>query len=454
MNTRVVLFGIVPLALITALTGSVLYGVWDDDAPDPPSDPPPKKLVRVQVVCPSQGGVERTVTRPGTVQAYQFAKLYAKVSGYLEDLKVDIGARVEANELLATIAAPELGADVRKAQSDLKKADAQVKVMTAHRAAAQAHLKQAEAKVGQAEADLESAQATLTLRRQEYQRFSSLAKQQAVEKELVDEKLEARRAAEASERSTAKAVVTAKASVTAATADVTRAEADLDDARAQVQVAEAVLSRAQIWQGYTKLRSPYTGVITQRGYHDGDYIQAGSASGQASVLTVARTDKVRVVVWIPDPDVPSVRVGARATLRLTALPGKTFTGAVARTADAEDPRTRTMRTEIDLPNPDGRLKQGMFGRLTIQLGESNHGLTIPSHCLFGPAKEGKRSVRVVRDGKAVQLSVLVGQDDGVRAEILAGLNPDDRVIDRHDAGLTDGAAVQVTENAAKERATR
>jgi HlyD family secretion protein len=265
-----------------------------------------------------------------------------------------------------------------------------------------------------------------------------------VDKELVDEKYQARRAAEASKQSADKAVTTAKAAVAAATAEITRAQADLEDATAQVQVAEAVLSRARIWQDYTQIRSPYTGVITQRGYHDGDFIRAGTAGGtQPPVLTVARTNVMRIVVWVPDPDVPYTRAGQKATLRVASMPGRTFTGKVSRTAGAEDPNSRTMRTEVDLPNPDGLLKEGMFGKLTIHLGRSEYGLTIPSDCLFGPEKQNKRSVYVVKGGKAVQVAVLVGQDDGIRAEALDGLEADDLVNEQHDPGLANGVPVEV-----------
>jgi HlyD family secretion protein len=449
MLTREMIFRVaVP---VFVLAGGIACWLWVRGAQaDNPSQASPDNSsvrgtrVRVWVVKPQQGGVERTVARPGTVRAYQFAQLFTKVSGYLQNQKVDIGSRVEGKQLLAEIYAPELTADVRKAESDLKKAKAQVEVMTARLAAAKANLQQANARVGQAEADVESARAMTTLRRQEYKRIDNLATQGAVDKELVDEKNQARRAAEASERSSDKALVTAKAAVVAAAADVTSAGANLEDARAQVEVAEAVLSRARIWQDYTQIRSPYTGVITQRGYHDSDFIRADTAGGtQPPVLTVARTDLMRIVVWVPDPDVPYTHAGQKVTLRVASMPDRTFTGIVARTADAEDPNTRTMRTEVDLPNPDNLLKEGMFGTLTLHLGRTKQGLTIPSDCLFGPEKLNKRSVHVVRGGKAVQVSVLVGQDDGIRAEALEGLSTNDQVIEQHDPGLANGVPVEV-----------
>ena len=449
MRNRKITVGLA-VVVLAALSGGGAYWFWGKTDHTAGQSVRRSKPVRVQVIKPQQGGVERTVMRPGTVHAFQYAQLFTKVSGFLQNQKVDIGSRVKQNELLAQIYAPELQADVRKAASDLTKARAMVKVMIAQLAAARASLHEAKAKLGQTEADVESAQAMVTLRREEYKRIHNLADQGAVDRELVDEKYQARQAAEASERSAKKAVATAKAAIVAATAKITQARANLDDSLAQVLVAKAVLRRAQIWQDYTQIRSPYTGVITQRGYHGGDFIRAATAGGsQPPVLTVTRTDLMRIVVWVPDPDVPYTHVGARATLRITSMPGRTFTGKVSRTADAEDPNTRAMRTEVDLPNPDNLLKEGMFGELTIALGKSKHGLTIPSNCLFGPEKENKRSLYVVRDGKALQVSVLVGQDDGIRAEILGGLTANDQVIEQHDPGLANGVPVRVVSGFAR-----
>jgi multidrug efflux pump subunit AcrA (membrane-fusion protein) len=172
MSIRKIMVGLAGV-LVVALIGGILYWVWGsgDDAGSSAQEKP----VRVRVIQPQQGGVERTVTRPGMVHAYQFAQLFTKVSGYLQNQEVDIGSRVTDKQLLAEIFAPELKADVRKAESDRKKAKAQVEVMKARLAAAKANLNQAKAKVEQSEADVESARAMVTLRRQEYTRIYNLA---------------------------------------------------------------------------------------------------------------------------------------------------------------------------------------------------------------------------------------------------------------------------------------
>jgi HlyD family secretion protein len=405
--------------------------------------------VRVLVVKPQQGGVERTVTRPGTVHSFQYADLYAKVSGFLQHQVVDIGDRVQKDQVLAEVFAPEITANVRKAEADLKKARSLVDVMKARVQEARADLQEARMKLEQTRADLESARALVKLRQQQYHRIKSLAEMSAIEQELVDEKYEARQAAQASERSTSKAVATAEAGVTAAEAAVKRAQANESDAEAQVEVAEAVVAQARAVEEYTRIRAPFDGVITHRTYHEGDFIRDASSGATKPVLIIARTDLMRVIVDVPDPDVPYTHRGDPAVVRVDALPDHPLQGKVARTAGSEDYNSRTMRTEIDLPNPKDLLANGMFGSVTIHLGKTRTGLTIPSAALVGDEKDGQRSVYVVKGGKAHRVTVRVGLDDGIRAEALSSLKADDQVIVRHGPGLTEGAPVEVAEGPKK-----
>jgi multidrug resistance efflux pump len=242
------------------------------------------------------------VTRPGTVHSFQYADLYAKVSGFLQHQVVDIGDRVKKDQVLAEVFAPEIHANVQKAEADLKKARSLVEVMKARVQEAQADLREARMKLEQIRADLESAQALVKLRQEQYRRVKSLAERNAVEQELVDEKYEAWHAARASERATGKAVATAEAGVTAAEAALKRAQANVADAEAQVEVAQAVLAQARAVEEYTRIRAPFDGVITHRTYHEGDFIRDAAGGATKPVLVIARTDLMRVIVDVPDPD--------------------------------------------------------------------------------------------------------------------------------------------------------
>jgi HlyD family secretion protein len=399
--------------------------------------------VRVHVITPQAGGPERTLTRPGTIHAFQYADLYAKVSGYLRNQVVDIGDVVKKDQAVAEIYAPEIRANLDKAQADLTKAHAQVKVMQARQAGAEADLKQYGVKVEQTQADLETATAMLRLRKQQYGRFKMLADSKSIEQELVDEKYEALKAAEASERATRISITSAQSAVVSAEARVAGAKADLVDANAQVMVAQASLARAQVFQDYTTIRAPFAGVITRRTYHDGDFIVEGGSNGNRPLLAVAVKDLMRVVVEVPAPDVPYTHRGGRAEIRVDTLPGKVFTGKVARTAASEDYNSRTMRAEVDLANPDDVLTNGMFCSVTLFLGANPDSLRIPAACLFGKEQDGQRFVYVVKNGKAHRVALHIGLSDGIVAEVLSGLDANAQVIDGHGPGLTDGAAVAV-----------
>ncbi|HUY90605.1 MAG TPA: efflux RND transporter periplasmic adaptor subunit [Pirellulales bacterium] len=398
--------------------------------------------IKVRVVHPQPGGLPWSVTRPASIHAFQRADLYAKVSGFLQHQVVDIGDRVKRRDLLAEVFAPEIVAGVEKAKADLANTQALVEVSQAQIAEADSDLAESRARLEQTQSELITAAALLKLRELQYNRMARLAKLKAIEQELVDESFEARQAAEAAQVSAEKAVATAEAAVAAATAHLTRAKAELSSAQAQVQVATAVLAQATVLEEYTRIRSPYNGVITARNFHDGDFIRDAAAGGAQPVLAVAETDLMRVIVWVPDQEAPNTHRGNAASLRVDSLEGREFKGFVARTATSLDYNTRTMRTEIDVRNLEGLLTDGMFGSATIELGRRKNAVTIPSTCLAGEAK-GERFVYLVRDGRASRGAVQVGREDGMHAEVLAGLKLDDQVIEEHGPGLDEGTLVEI-----------
>jgi RND family efflux transporter MFP subunit len=410
----------------------------DSSAPAKPSSDP----LRVQVIEPKEGGVERLVRRPATVQSFEFANLYAKVSGYLSNQEVDIGSKVEKGEMLAKVNAPEKDKDVEKASADLEKAKADAGAAAARVTKANADLKAAQSQYERTKADVKKAQALVSLRRKIYQRYKGLAAEKAIQEELVDEKLEAQIVAEEQENAAEKAVDAAKSAAAAADASVKQAEADFKDAKAAVDVAQAALDRANVWAGYTKITSPYTGVVTKRNFHNGDFVRDASQGGELPMLAVARTDKMRIIVQVPDRDVPYLHEGAPADLKIDTLSDRHFQGKVARMAYQEAYDTRTMRTEVDMMNPDGLLKDGMYGEIVIHLGREK-GLRIPSKCLVGDEKDEMRSVFVVRDGRAREVKVKVGIDDGIETTIRDGLSKSDRVVLERPPGLADGMRVEV-----------
>jgi RND family efflux transporter MFP subunit len=400
-------------------------------APGAADTAPEVSIAHVDVVSPKKGGITRTSTQIGTAHAFEAAELFAKVSGYLKNQTVDIGSRVDEGQLLAEIDVPEIVKERDRAAAALEQDKAQVLQATARIQTAQAERAAAEALVAKAKADIATYTATRKYRALMLKRMEDLFANVAVKENRVDEEREHYDAAVAAETSAQAAVVSYQAQVASATAKVEQAKADLAEARANVQVAQETLAKAQVEVDYTRIISPYKGVITRRSFHRGDFISAAQGGTVIPVLTVARTDKMRIVTMVPDRDAPLTDVGDRAIVTFDALKGETFQGTVARFSYAEDPSTRTMRTEIDLPNPTGRILQGMYGLATIILQENKDALTIPDSALVKQTGSSEAEVYVVREGKAHLTPIRIGADDGIVVEVLSGLSAADQVIVQH-----------------------
>lgn len=366
--------------------------------------------------------------------------------------RVDIGDAVQQGEVLAEIEAPELEAEVHEAVAALAQAKSEVEQMRARIVTAEAKWQSSVAAVAQAEAELGRATAQRVFREIQYERIKKLFDLKSIDERLVDEKEDEMQAARSSEKAAQAAIATAKADVAAAAANIEEAKANLKNSEAKVQVAQSVLDKDKVWAGYRTIVSPYTGVVTKRTFHLGDFIRGAERSSEKPLLVVERVDVLRVVTDVPDLDVPWAIRGRPATVEIDALPGESFHGVISRTAASEDPDSRTMRVEVDLPNPGGRLRPGMYGQVTIDLRTDRNAVVLPVSCLVGPQKDagtvysGSAAVYVVREGKARLVSVKLGNNDGIHAEILAGLALTDDVVYGSNRPLADGVVVAAVDN--------
>ncbi len=399
--------------------------------------------ISVETVHLSPGGILRTSTQIGSVHPFKQAELFAKISGYLKELHVDYGDFVKQGQLLAEIEDPEVVKEAEKAAADVTQAKAAVAQAEAFIESAKADRDASASGVEQAEAEVNRYVSMRSYHEKKFARYKELVKSNAIPQQIADEEEESYESAKASEMASRKAVLNAKAQLLAAAARVKKAEADLDAAKANVAVAQAKRDKADVLVGYTKITSPYNGVITNRTFFPGAFIRSAADGGTESLLTVARTDKVRVVTQIPDRDVPFTDVGDKAEITLDALGSEVIHGKVSRFADAEDPTSRTMHTEIDLDNPKDRIKPGMYGIAKVILDKDTKNSTLPAKCLVGESKGTKADVFVIKDGKAKKTQVEVGVDDGIRVEILSGLDAKDEVI-VSTGSVSDGAPVHGT----------
>jgi RND family efflux transporter MFP subunit len=408
---------------------------------------------RVDVVKPQRGGIPRVTTQPGTVFAFDYAKLYAKVSGYVEKLTVDRGSRVKKDALLVEIYAPELVAAVTQAEAALVRAKAAVDQAAAQVELAKEKINASLAYQKEMEAKLQAAIAQRTYRDKQYHRIQELVARGSVERRLEDEELDRYETAQAEAFAAQAGVQTAKAKVAEARAELAKAKADLEGAQADVKVSDANLTEKRTWESYTRIKSPYDGVVIFRGeaVHVGAFIQSADKGGLGEpILTVARDDVMRTVIPVPDRDVPYCHLGDPAIIRVDALNDSEFTGTVSRISEAEDVNDRTMRVEVDLPNPQRVLRDGMYGRAEIILEKNTSNWTVPSTAVLDRNNKGEGHVQVVRDGKLYRQAVKVGRDTGKLAEILSGLNADDQVIVHPNVALADGTPVEVEASAVAE----
>ncbi|MCI0537527.1 MAG: efflux RND transporter periplasmic adaptor subunit [Verrucomicrobiales bacterium] len=220
----------------------------------------------------------------------------------------------------------------------------------------------------------------------------------------------------------------------------------VDAARGKYEIAKANLERIQTFLGYSKIVAPFEGVITRRWVDPGAFIPAatsGTAAKNAAVVTLMDFRRVRVETAIPQSDAPRVKKGLRVEVSVEELPGRSFAGQISRFAYALDESTKTMLTEIEIPNADLALRPGMYANCRIALEKKTDVLLLPAEALVTEKK--KSFVFRVRDSKAARVPVKIGFDDGVSVEVLDGLKPNETVIVAGKQAVTDGQTVRATE---------
>jgi RND family efflux transporter MFP subunit len=360
-----------PAVVGTALL-ALLSGCQRDDPP--PAQPKAEKAqpagAAVRVVTPERKTVSRPIEQPGfNIEPFEETPLYPRVSGYVRKWYKDIGAPVKKGELLAELDVPEMLVELQQKE---------------------AAVRQARAQVGQAKAAVQAAEAQLARAKSQYDRLARLGKGGLLDKENVAEML---------------------LGYEAARAGLARARADVTAAQAQVDVAGANRDYSKTMLGYLRITAPYAGVVTQRNVNTRDLVKPGGKP----LFVVCQIDQVRVFVNVPGADAGWVRDGDPVTLQLQGAGGEVLQGTVTRNARSLDPLARTLRTEIDLPNPDGKLLPGMYvqARITVR---HEKVWTLPAAAV---TTEGDQAVcyRVV-DGKAVRTPLQVGVSGGGLVEVL------------------------------------
>jgi RND family efflux transporter MFP subunit len=322
-------------------------------------------------------------TLPATTSAFSTANIFARASGYIGTRQVDIGDRVKEGQLLVQIVAPELDHQIAQAQATLAQFDAAVV----------------------------QAQASYELARVTWQRDSPLVSQGWVtlQQGTVDQQ-------------------TLKAQ-----------EAAVGVAKANVDAQKALLQVLNQQKAYQRVVAPFDGVITQRNIDVGSLVQADAASG-TFLFTIMQSNVIRAQVFVPQDQAFELRPGVDAVVRVPEIPDRTFPGKVSRIADALQPGTRTLLTEIDIPNPDGALTSGMYTTIDLHIPRKVPSLIVPADAIIFN-RDGVQ-VAVVEGGVARLRKVTIARDLGKTVEVRDGVKSGDQVVLNPSVELADGSKVQ------------
>jgi RND family efflux transporter MFP subunit len=325
-----------------------------------------------------------SVSWPGTTEAFEQANLFARASGYISKRNVDIGSRVKAGDLLIVITAPELDHQIAQAQATLAQMEATLVLSKANR-------------------DL--AQVT-------WDRDNPLVQKGWVTPQQGD---------------------TDRLGLDARNAAVAVAEANIKAQEAQLRVLDQQ-------KAYQSVTAPFDGVITQRNIDVGSLVQADTTSG-TFLFTLMHSNVIRIQLYVPQDEAFGVAPGTVAVVRVPEMPGRDFPGSVTRIASALQPGTRTLLTEIDVPNPDDALSPGVYCTVELKIPRKTPSLIVPSEAII--FNRDGLSVAVVEDGAAHIRPVTVVRDFGTTVEVSAGVKNGDQVILNPPVDLVEGRKVNV-----------
>lgn len=215
-------------------------------------------------------------------------------------------------------------------------------------------------------------------------------------------------------------------------------------AQANLAAADANVRRLEQLEGFKKVYAPFSGVITKRNVDPGALINAGAGVVGRELFDIARVDPLRVYTSVPQAYAPFIKVGESTTVTLQEFPGQRFSAKVARTAEAIDPNTRTLLTEVDVPNKDGRLLPGSFGEVHFAIGSNVNKVTIPVNAMLFRS-EGPRLAIVGPDKKIQLRPINIGKDYGTTLEILGGVSTQDQVVINPSDSLESGQEVNIAQ---------
>ena len=357
------------------------------DAATKPAEKPAAGPPTIEVVRVVERPVSVTLAMPGELEPYETVAIFPKVTGFVKTIRVDRGSRVRAGELMAQLEAPELLAQRAEAEAKVQAAEAQSSAARA-----------------KADADIST--------------FEKLKAAAATPGVVAGND-----------------VVLAQKGVEADQNQMTAAQKNVDAAR------QALSSVTQM-EEYLKVTAPFDGVVTERNVHPGALVGPNSGAGASVPLVrVVNRNRLRLVVPVAEAYIAGVMTGVEMPFTVPAYPGQTFTGRIARIAQAVDVKTRTMAVEIDVPNADGRLAPGTFCQVRWPVRRPGPSLLVPSGSVTSTTE--RTFVVRVRNGRTEWVDVTTGLAAGPLVEVFGDLRAGDEVAARGTDEMRPGTEVRV-----------
>ncbi|HTP87594.1 MAG TPA: efflux RND transporter periplasmic adaptor subunit [Bryobacteraceae bacterium] len=355
----------------------------------------------VAVARVERASLAQSIRVAAEFRPFQEIDVHAKVAGYVKHIYVDVGSRVRQGQVLADLEVPELHDELDQVAAASRRAEQQV---------------------AQARDELRRAQANQTVAHLAYTRLQNVMKTrpELVAQQDVDD---------------------AQGRDEAAQAQVAAAQSGLAAAQEMLNEASANRSRVQALLNYTRIAAPFDGVVTARYADTGAMLAAGTSSEKQalSLVKLSENGLLRLDIPVPEEDVPLVHLGKKVSVEVQSL-RRSFGGTVARFADTVDPSTRTMMTEVDVPNPQLEIVPGMYAYVSFPVQEKKNALAVPVQAI---TRESGKAVayRINRDNRIEILPVTLGLQTGSRQEILSGLSEGDEVVVANTSRLAEGERV-------------
>jgi RND family efflux transporter MFP subunit len=389
--------------LLIAALGAFLLSSCSSNKDVQASASAASEVPTVAVAKVATADLSRDLILTAEFKPFQEVDVMAKVSGYVKGIRVDVGDRVKEGDLLATLEVPEMADDLRKSQAGVRHSESEVA--------------RAEDEIARAKSAHDIAHLSYNRLLQASQKRPGLIAQQEIDdaqsKDLVAE------------------------------AQLAAANSALAAARQQVDVDQSSTARVQTMIDYERVTAPFTGVVTKRYADKGSMIQAGTAS-QTQAMPVVRLSEnglLRLILPVPESAVPTVHIGQQVEVRVPTL-DRTFPGKVARFSDKVSYQTRTMDTEVDVPNPSLVLIPGMYAEVNLTLARRDAVIAVPVMAIDEDAAGGG-SVMVITPNNRVEVRhVALGLETANRVEIRSGLNDGDMVVLTGRASLKAGQEVR------------